>query len=132
MLRVCELIKREVGQVITRDYVFDALVTVNAVDVTPDLRSGHVFVGVLGTDTQKRKVIERLNREHGKIQQRINKRVVLKYSPKLYFELDDSVERGVRTLTLIQDIEAAGPTADELAAAAAAEAAADPDETGDG
>lgn len=119
------MLKREIGQVIARDYVFDALVTVNSVDVTPDLRNGHVFVGVLGSDTQKRKVIERLNKDHGSIQKRINKRVVLKYSAKLHFKLDDSVERGVRTLSLIQDIDAAEPTADEVAEAADRSSAAD-------
>ena len=106
LLRVRELLKREIGSVIARDYDFDALVTVNDVDVTPDLRNGHVFLGIIGAEGAKKKIVSRLNHDHGSIQQRVFKRVTLKYSPKLHFKLDDSVERGVRTLSLIQELDA--------------------------
>ncbi len=105
LLRVRELLKREIGLVVARDYVFDSLVTVNDVDVTPDLRNGHVFVGVIGGEGEGRKAVALLNRERGNIQRQLNKRVVLKYSPKLHFKLDDSVERGVRTLSVIEGID---------------------------
>ena len=49
LLRVNEVVKRELSMIITRDMKFeDVLVTVNTVDVTPDLRNAHVFVSVLG------------------------------------------------------------------------------------
>jgi len=39
LLRVNEVVKRELSTIITRDMTFeDALVTVNDVDVTPDLK----------------------------------------------------------------------------------------------
>ena len=107
LLRVRELLKREIGQLITRDFEFRALVTVNDVDVSPDLRNGCVYIGVLGAggDGEKGRVVSRLNRSRGAIQKQIAKRVVLKFTPHLKFELDDSVERGVRTLTLLQELE---------------------------
>ena len=37
ILRVRELLKREIGTLISQDYSFNALVTVNDVDVTPSL-----------------------------------------------------------------------------------------------
>ena len=77
LLRVRELLKREIGQVITRDFEFDSLVTVNDVDVTPDLRSAHVYVGVIGGGGAKSRVVSTLNRDHGAIQRQIAKRVVL-------------------------------------------------------
>ena len=47
--RVNELLKREISNVIQRDFEFtDSLVTVNGVDVTPDLKEAKVFIGVLG------------------------------------------------------------------------------------
>ena len=42
LLRVRELLKREIGSLLTNDYSFNALVTVNDVDVTPDLKNAHI------------------------------------------------------------------------------------------
>jgi ribosome-binding factor A len=85
--------------------VFNALVTVNDVDVTPDLRNGHVFIGVLGSDHEKVKVVKTLNKERGMIQKKISKRVVMKFTPKLHFKSDESIERGVRTLNVIDSLD---------------------------
>ena len=49
MDRVNELLKREISSVVQRDFEFDgSLVTVNAVEVSQDLKDARVFVGVLG------------------------------------------------------------------------------------
>ena len=105
ILRVRELLKREIGSLISQDYGFNALVTVNDVDVTPDLRNGHVFIGVIGSDQEKVKIVKTLNRERGMIQKKISKRVVMKFTPKLHFKSDESIERGVRTLNVIDSLD---------------------------
>ena len=105
ILRVRELLKREIGTLISQDYSFNALVTVNDVDVTPDLRNGHVFIGVIGSDQEKTKVVSALNKERGMIQKKISKRVVMKFTPKLHFKSDESIERGVRTLNVIDELD---------------------------
>ena len=74
LLRVRELLKREIGSLISQDYEFNALVTVNDVDVTPDLRNGHVFIGVIGSDQEKVKIVKTLNSDRGMIQKKISKR----------------------------------------------------------
>lgn len=123
LLRVRELLKREIGQLVTRDYDFTALVTVNAVDAAPDLRTATVYIGILGEQSDARKIVTRLNRDRGAIQRQLAKRVVLKFTPQLTFELDDSVERGVRTVALLQELE----IQDAAAAAAREDDAADED-----
>ena len=105
ILRVRELLKREIGTLISQDYSFNGLVTVNDVDVTPDLRNGHVFIGVIGSDQEKTKVVNTLNKERGMIQKKISKRVVMKFTPKLHFKSDESIERGVRTLNVIDELD---------------------------
>ncbi|MFP6871953.1 MAG: 30S ribosome-binding factor RbfA [Verrucomicrobiales bacterium] len=105
LLRVRELLKREIGLILSRDYDFNALVTINAVDVTPDLRKGHVFIGIIGADGRDNAIVARLNRERGNIQRRLAKRVVLKFTPQLHFKVDGSVERGVRTLALLEALD---------------------------
>lgn len=106
LLRVRELLRREISTVISRDFEFGgALVTINDVDLTPDLRKGHVFVSTLGAGGREEKIIEKLNENRGLIQQKLTKRVVLKNTPQLHFQHDDSVKRGVDVVDLIDGIE---------------------------
>ena len=39
------------------------------------------------------------------IQKKISKRVVMKFTPKLHFKSDESIERGVRTLNVIDSLD---------------------------
>jgi ribosome-binding factor A len=105
LLRVNELLKRELSIAITRELTFDgALVTVNQVDVTPDLKSAHVFVSVLGSE-KPFVVTEKLEENRVMLQTELSRKVVLKYTPHLVFHLDDSTERGSRIIEILQEIE---------------------------
>lgn len=102
--KVNELLRREIGTVVQRDFEWGAkLVTIGAVEVTQDLKEGKVWVGVLGGDANP--VVDKLNREHGAIQTRVMKRVVLKSTPVLRFIHDASVERGVGIVNLLDEVE---------------------------
>ncbi len=106
MPKVNALLVREISNCLERDFEFpDVLVTVHAVEVSPDLRDAVVFVGVIGSASQAQSAIKKLNRRRGSIQSRIMKRVVLKYTPKLEFRSDDSVERGVKLVDLLDELE---------------------------
>src|SRR5438477_363946 len=49
LLRVNELLKRELSGIIAREITFaEGLVSISGVDVSSDLKSAHVFVSVLG------------------------------------------------------------------------------------
>lgn len=105
MLRVSELMRREIGQDIQREFEFPGvLVSIQDVEVTPDLREAQVFVGVIGSDEASREAVQKLNDFRGAIQNRIARRVVLKFTPKLQFRLDDSVARGVDVIDLLDQI----------------------------
>jgi ribosome-binding factor A len=104
---VRELLKRAIGEVIRREIpVGEAgLISVNDVGVAGDLKSATVFVGIVGTAEQQRKSFEVLNRERLRLQGLVGRAIVLKYTPKLRFVRDDSVERGNRVLQIIDEIE---------------------------
>src|SRR3954469_2023313 len=104
LLRVNELVRRQLSMIITRDMRFDdVLVTVNQVDVTPDLKNAHVFVSVLGKGSAKAVVAE-LDGNRVVLQAEMSKTVVLKYTPHLVFHLDDSTERGARIIQILDEI----------------------------
>lgn len=104
--RVKELIKRELGSIITRDISFAAaLVTVHAVDITPDLKNAHIFISAIGAPEQCKQAIAELQKHRVELQRALSKRVILKYTPHLHFKLDESIERGSRIIELLNEIE---------------------------
>jgi ribosome-binding factor A len=105
--RVRELLKREIGEVIHRLLPVDevGLISVNDVDVAPNLHNATVFIGVLGGEAQKKRAMEALEQSRKRIQGYLGKAVVLKYTPHLRFVLDESVERGNRILRLLDELE---------------------------
>ena len=104
LLRVNEVVKRELSAIIAREINFQgALVSINAVDVAPDLKSANVFVSVLGTDNGKR-VIDKLEAHRTALQAELSRHVVLKYTPHLIFHLDESIKRGARVLEILDDL----------------------------
>jgi ribosome-binding factor A len=106
LLRVNEVLKRELSGIITREMKFEkGLVTINQVNVTADLKSAHVFVSVLGTAGAD--VITQLEAHRAALQSALAKHVVLKYTPHLVFHLDDSIERGTRVIEIMQAIDSA-------------------------
>ncbi len=105
LLRVNEIVKRELSTIIGREITFvDALVTINAVDVTPDLRNAHVYISVLGKGSAQAAMAQ-LDNHRVLLQSELAKHVVLKYTPHLVFHLDESIERGTRVFQILQEID---------------------------
>jgi len=105
--RVCELLKREIGEAIRREIpVSEAgLVTVNDVDVASDLHTALVFVSILGNADQQKRGAAMLNTHRLRIQSMVAHSVILKYTPKLRFIMDDSVVRGNRVMRIFDELE---------------------------
>jgi ribosome-binding factor A len=102
--RVNELLRREIGSVIQKDYEWhNRLVTVSEVEVTQDLKEGKVWIGVLGGESES--VLSKLNKDHGSIQSKVMKRVVLKSTPVLRFHHDASAVRGVEIVNLLEEVD---------------------------
>lgn len=105
LARVNELLKREIGDLIVRECRFAAqLVTVQQVDVTPDLKHAHVFIGVIGSETERHAAMATLHAARAGLQREVSKRVVLKFTPHLHFKLDAAGERGDRVLNILSEL----------------------------
>jgi ribosome-binding factor A len=105
LLRVNELVKRELSAILARQVTFEsAIVSINDVDVTADLKSAHVFVSVLGSEDDK-SVMNTLEANRPALQSELARHVVLKYTPHLVFHLDDSIKRGARVIEIMRELE---------------------------
>jgi ribosome-binding factor A len=104
--RVNELMKRELGELLTREVSFEGgLVTVQQVDITPDLKHAHVYISVIGSEAQAKAAMAKLHDSRANLQHLLSKRVVLKFTPHLHFKLDDSIERGSRIISILEEID---------------------------
>lgn len=112
--RVGELIRHELSTILAREHTFgDVFVTVHQADVAADLKNCTVYIGLIGGDESKHgAVIDKLNRAAGAIQRSLYRRVILKSSPRLFFKLDRSAERGVRIVNAMEHLPPPLPESD--------------------
>ncbi len=115
LVRVNELLKREIAEDLYRNFSmtdFDAAaITVTRVKCNPDLRDANVYVSIFGHEDQRDGMISYLNRHRQEIVRLMIKRVKLKYTPRLHFVLDESLEGGDHILSLLSEMERENPEA---------------------
>lgn len=96
-LRVGELIRRTLSQILSRGEVSDpgldaVSITVGEVRVSPDLRQATVYVSPLGGGDETA-MLEALDRNRRELRHIVTKSVQLKYSPNLKFLPDRSFDQ---------------------------------------
>jgi len=118
--RVNALIKREIGESlfhIMTDSDFDfAAVTVTHVVTSRNLRTARVLVSIMGDEDKKTRMLGMLRRRRPDIQQAINRDLTLKYTPKLHFHLDRSIEAGDHVLDILTKLDGQDVDSDDKGA----------------
>ena len=110
ILRVNELLQRELGNVfisVVSPAMPKALVTVTHVKTSIDLRDATVFVSVYSKDVSKEAVLAFLERNRALIQSELAHKIILKYTPRLHFRLDESAEQADKVFSIIRELDAA-------------------------
>jgi len=104
--QVAELLHEEISLLIQRRARDPRLgfVTVTDVEMTPDLRTAHVYVSVLGSDDEVREALAGLNHAVSFFRRELGASLSLRYIPQLDFRLDDSLERGFRIDRLLDSL----------------------------
>jgi ribosome-binding factor A len=101
------LVQQEVAAILNREMEWPAgmFVTVVKASVADDAESAKVWISVLPALHQE-DALRRINARISDIQHILNKRLVMKFVPKLVFAIDESGERAA-TITKVLDIVAA-------------------------
>lgn len=106
--RVSSLIKREVSQMLLNgikdDRVGAGMVSVTDVDVSGDLQHAKIFVSIYGSEEAKLETMEGLKASTGYVRRELGQRIRLRRTPEVIFLEDRSLERGDRTLNLLDRI----------------------------
>ncbi len=87
--------------------------TITGVETSPDLRSAVVYYSVMGTDEEKSDTGDALRSSASRIQREIGAQSTLRYTPKLEFRVDPSIEEGIRISKLVAELDTGEDTQDD-------------------
>ena len=104
--RIASEIMREAERIIREDVSdprTDCMFSVTHVDVTRDLRYAKVYISIY-EEEKRAPMMKALKSAAGFIRHNIGRRVQLRYTPELLFELDTTIEYGVHIASLINEV----------------------------
>ena len=106
--RINEEIQRELSaliRTITDPRVSETgMVSITAVETTPDLRYAKVYVSALDKE-QSTAILKGLRSASGYLRRELGHALQLRYTPELVFEQDDSIDKGAHILELLRKVE---------------------------
>jgi len=107
ILRLRELLRRELGRIIDQE-VNDpriGMVTVTDVELSEDLRHAKAYVSVFGDDEQKKRSLKLLTHAGRFIRGRLADSITLRLVPRIRFELDESAENYLRISEVLRKVQ---------------------------
>jgi ribosome-binding factor A len=104
--RLGEQIQRELTELLRRAVKDERIgnVTITAVEVSGDLRTARVYYLIFGKEGADPKVQQGLTSAAGFLRNALSKALMIRYTPTLTFELDTTIEHGVRLTQLINSL----------------------------
>ena len=104
--RINEEIQRELSALFpaVKDPRVSGMISVTAVETTPDLRYAKAYISVLDKENGER-VLKGLRSASGWLRRELGSALKLRYTPELVFQLDDSIDKGAHILELLRSVE---------------------------
>ena len=102
--RINEEIQRELSTLIrsVKDPRVTGMISVTAVDTTPDLKFAKIYISVLDK-SDCTQVLKGLKSASGWLRRELGHSLNLRYTPELTFVRDDSIDQGAHILELLRD-----------------------------
>ncbi len=105
IVRINELVQRELSAYLRKHYATEAAtITISGVEIAPDLRTGKVFVSIIGTPDEAVARYTWLTRRAVELRKEIGRHVVMKWTPELTYHLDATPERAARVLGILDEL----------------------------
>lgn len=106
--RLSEEIKKEVSKMIfeeIKDPRISNMTSITDIEVTKDLRYAKIYISVYGNEDEKKNTLEGLKSATGFIRHELGKRIKLRYTPELIFEIDNSIEYGAHISKILKELD---------------------------
>jgi ribosome-binding factor A len=107
--RLGEEIREEVARIVVTGLKDPRIgfVTIIRVDLTADLRTARVHVGVLGSAEDRKKSLAGLQQAAGFIRRELGRRIHVRHTPELIFRYDEGLDATDRVAQLLEETKAA-------------------------
>lgn len=105
--RMGEELRKAVSNIILNDIKdprISPVTSVTHVEVTRDLRYAKMFISVMGTPKEREETLAGLNSAKGFIRKEMGQRVQMRYTPEPIFELDESLDEGMKISNILREI----------------------------
>ena len=108
--RINEEIQRELSTLIrsVKDPRVTGMISVTAVDTTPDLKYAKIYISVLDK-SDCTQVLKGLKSASGWLRRELGHSLNLRYTPELTFVRDDSIDQGAHILDLLRNPDVVKP-----------------------
>ena len=108
--RINEEIQRELSSLIrsVKDPRVTGMISVTAVETTPDLKYAKVFISVLDK-SDSTQVLKGLKSASGYLRRELGRSLNLRNTPELSFVRDDSIDKGAHILDMLRNPEVVKP-----------------------
>lgn len=108
--RINEEVQRELAALIptVKDPRVTGMISVTAVDVTPDLKFAKVYISVLDQEDNGQ-VLKGLKSAAGYLRRELGRALNLRHTPELTFFQDDSMSKGAHILEMLRNPEIVKP-----------------------
>ena len=104
--RIDEEYRKELSQIIgyeLKNPNVTGMISVTKVKVTTDLKYAKIYVSILNSKNIK-ETMDGLKKSSGFIRSELAKRINLRNTPELIFEIDDSIEYGAKIDSILKEI----------------------------
>ena len=110
MGRINEEIQRELAALLptVKDPRVSGMISVTAVETTPDLKYAKVYVSALDKSAEEQ-VLKGLKSASGWLRRELGRALGLRNTPELSFVRDDSIDKGAHILSMLRDPEVVKP-----------------------
>ena len=107
--RVAALIRREVSELLVTgikdERVSVGMVSITNVDVAGDLQHCKIFVSVYGSAEVQQQALEGLRSASNYVKGELGRRLNMRRTPEVIFQLDRGIEKGTSVLGLLNQLE---------------------------
>lgn len=104
--KINEEVHRALAEIIRelKDTRIPLMTSVVAVSVTNDLSYAKVYVSVMGDEETQKRAVEGLKSAAGFVRRELGRRIDIRHTPEILFELDRSIEHGAHINKIISEL----------------------------
>ncbi len=104
--KINEEVHRSLAEIVRelKDTRIPLMTSIVAVSVTNDLSYAKVYVSVMGDEETQKRALEGLKSAAGYVRRELGRRIDIRHTPEILFELDRSIEHGAHINRIISEL----------------------------